>query len=911
MNHQAAKDLNERQILIVEDSSTQAEKLKFTLEKYNFDIMIAQNGIEALKMMENHHPALIISDIIMPEMDGYTLCRELKSREKSQDIPVILLTSLSNSEDVLEGLSCGADNFLTKPYNEEYLISHIERILASQKFGNIERVRVGVEIVFGGKKRFITADQQQMLTLLISTYEAAVQRNHELSQTQEELKVLNEQLEKIVDERTAELKKENSIRKQAELEVKKMNRVYVVLSNVNQTIVRVRDKQKLFDDICRIAHEDGKFKMAWIGLLDKETQKFIPVATSGDAKEYVKSVNIILTDKITGNGPIAKTIKTGNHNLANDIASDLSMAPWQETVMKLGCHSSASFPIKVFGEVIGAFVFYAEEKNFFDEGEVRLLDEMATDISFALEYIEKETERQKNEELLKLSELKYKALFDDDLTGNFVCDVDGNILLCNPALVKIMGFDTVEHLMEQNISSFYRNSKDRINFIAQLRKEKKIDQLEREFILRDGRIISVIENVVGKFDESGELVRIIGYLFDNTKRKQAEDALIIAKEKAEESDRLKSAFLANMSHEIRTPMNGILGFTELLKEPLISGQEQKNYIKIIEKSGERMLNIINDIISISKIESGEIELVLREMNIKKELGEICTFFKPEADEKKLQLSFETNLVNGECAVIADREKVYVVLSNLIKNALKFTEQGSVQFGCRYNNGILQFFVMDTGIGISKENQKFIFERFRQVSESLTRKYEGAGLGLSISKAYIENMGGKIWVESEIGKGSVFYFTIPYSPATNQKIKTKDSLSSSKQNKTIRKLKALIAEDDIDSSTYMKTILKNLSFQILLAKTGVEAVKICRENPDLDLILMDIRMPEMNGYEATSEIRKFNDKIIIIAQTAFALAGDREKALKAGCNQYITKPIRRELLLKLLKKCFNDTITDKD
>jgi PAS domain S-box-containing protein len=251
-----------------------------------------------------------------------------------------------------------------------------------------------------------------------------------------------------------------------------------------------------------------------------------------------------------------------------------------------------------------------------------------------------------------------------------------------------------------------------------------------------------------------------------TRRKNSEQELIKAKERAEESDQLKSAFLANMSHEIRTPMNGILGFAELLKEPGLTGEDQQKYIAVIEKSGARMLNIINDIISISKIESGQMEIFVSKTNINEQMEFLFSFFKPEVEQKAITIRLSEILPLEKCIILTDREKVYAILTNLIKNAVKFTRHGSIEFGCRLVEtdnypSLLEFFVKDTGTGISPDQKNLIFERFRQGSEFLNRNYEGAGLGLSISKAYVEMLGGEIRVESESGKGSLFSFTIPY------------------------------------------------------------------------------------------------------------------------------------------------------
>jgi signal transduction histidine kinase len=251
--------------------------------------------------------------------------------------------------------------------------------------------------------------------------------------------------------------------------------------------------------------------------------------------------------------------------------------------------------------------------------------------------------------------------------------------------------------------------------------------------------------------------------------------LYLAKEKAEESDRLKSAFLANMSHEIRTPMNGILGFAELLKEPGLSGEDQANYISMIEEGGERMLNIINNLMDISKLESGMTKISISETNVNKQMEYIHSFFLPEVEQKGMKLLVNSGLKDDEAVILTDREKIYAILTNLVKNSIKYSESGFIEIGCNIKdrrnqslqqgslagNAELEFYVKDTGIGIAQNRQIAVFERFIQADSSDKRAFQGAGLGLSISKGYAELLGGKMWMESEAGIGSVFYFTIPY------------------------------------------------------------------------------------------------------------------------------------------------------
>ncbi len=436
-------------------------------------------------------------------------------------------------------------------------------------------------------------------------------------------------------------------------------------------------------------------------------------------------------------------------------------------------------------------------------------------------------------------------------------------------------------------------------------------------ILRENKVFEVEEELNGRYYTTikfpvhmkGKPRFLAGFTIDITERKQSElllkeknDELLKAKEKAEESDRLKTAFLANMSHEIRTPMNGILGFADLLKKPQLSGDQQKEYISIIEKSGIRMLNIINDIIDISKIESGEIKVSITDTNINEQINHILNFFKPEVERKGLALNLKSSLPVNEAIIRTDREKVYAILTNLVKNAIKFTDEGFIEIGCAKKGEFVEFWIMDTGIGIPKNRHQAVFERFVQADVSDSRAFQGAGLGLAITKAFVEMLGGRIWFESEEQSGSTFYFNIPNAVSKNKII-----INENNQEKltisSVKKLKVLVAEDDDASDLFITILLKSINCDVLHTKTGAGAVDICRKNPDLDFILMDIKMPEMNGYEATKEIRRFNNDVVIIAQTAHALAGDKEKAIQAGCNYYLSKPLNQTLLIDLIQKHF--------
>ena len=280
--------------------------------------------------------------------------------------------------------------------------------------------------------------------------------------------------------------------------------------------------------------------------------------------------------------------------------------------------------------------------------------------------------------------------------------------------------------------------------------------------------------------------------------------------------------------------------------------------------------------------------------------------KPEAKQKGLLLSITKKLAATESIITTDREKVYAILTNLVKNAVKFTDSGFIEFGCSKKGNFIEFYIKDSGFGISESQKKIIFERFRRGNETITRTHEGSGLGLAISKAYVEILGGKIWVESEQGKGSTFYFTIPANTELKslEKVPAKSKSSSEKKEENqIKDLKVLIVEDDEISKLLITIAVKKFSKEILKVGTGFKAIEACRNNPDIDLVMMDINMPEMGGYEATQQIRKFNKDVVIIAQTANGMQSDRDEAIAAGCTDYVSKPVNIASLSALIHKYF--------
>lgn len=405
--------------------------------------------------------------------------------------------------------------------------------------------------------------------------------------------------------------------------------------------------------------------------------------------------------------------------------------------------------------------------------------------------------------------------------------------------------------------------------------------------------------------ENDELNKILAH--DQFEQNRLKDALERAKQRAEESDILKSNFLANMSHEIRTPMNGILGFVQLLKGEE-SEEKRDRYIDIVYHNGMMLVNLIDDIIDISKIDAGQLAINQAECNLDDLMFDVYTFFnevkfKQEKEHINIRL---LNLNDDESNILfTDGQRLRQVLVNLIGNALKFTDKGNVEFGYVnvHEENKIQFFVRDSGIGIPEDKRDIIFERFRQVQEGSTRKYGGTGIGLYISKNIINLLGGDIWFDSKIGEGTTFYFSLPYKERHFQDSGSfLFSTSETEYNWTGKSI--LIAEDVEVNFRYLSTILADTKANIVWAKNGREAIDKTFDGSNIDIVLMDIQMPLIDGYEATAEIRKTKPSLPIIAQTAYALPHDNIKCFEVGCNDYISKPINANLLKQKIDTLLN-------
>lgn len=503
-------------------------------------------------------------------------------------------------------------------------------------------------------------------------------------------------------------------------------------------------------------------------------------------------------------------------------------------------------------------------------------------------------------ETAEASELKIHTIINSVPDLVWLKDTDGVFMMCNKSFEEYFGKSkndiigrTDYDFVDKETADFFRK-RDRIALQA-----GKPTINEERVTYADGHeeFLETIKTPL--LGANKKVIGILGIGRKITDRKKTEADLIAAKNKAEESDRLKSTFLSNMSHEIRTPMNGIIGFADLLHKDDIEIEEQKKFVRIIQNSGTQLLRIIDDILEISRLETRQVKAIFENLFLNDMLREIHSIFQVNNQIKNIDFKLHLDLPDNKSFISTDRSKLSKVLSNLIENAFRYTKQGSIELGYVVENVEIVLYVKDTGIGIAKEKQKYIFERFRQGDVKLSQRSGGLGLGLSIAKENTELIGGKISVKSEPGKGTTFYVRIPFTQGHNDRQQVTEVLKPKINNKAV----VLVVEDDKINYIFLKTLLNLEPYNITVihAHDGKKALDVCIERNDISLVLMDIRMPKMDGYETTRQIKKIYKNLPVIAQTAYATNEEKKKAFESGCDDYIAKPIDPELLRVKLAK----------
>ena len=686
-------------------------------------------------------------------------------------------------------------------------------------------------------------------------------------------------------------------RKLKERKIEQLTKIYRVLSNVNQAIVRFRNSDDLFNEVCRVIVEDGKFKMAWIGLINETSGKLEIKSKYGSNTDYLKHIDFNINSDNNIVGPVVITLKSGKNSICNNIDLEYKIPDpvWRGLAIKNGFHSLATFAIRSLGKPSGVLAIYSGENDTFKYNEIQLFDELASNLNYALEFFEKE-------ELIR----KLSSGIQHSFISISITDLDGIIEFVNPKFTESSGY-SVEELIGKDIRKLrppgmwesedailWETLREKGEWSGELPIQKKNGEMYWEFA-----VMSPIKN------DKGEITHLLSVKEDITKRKQTEEELRIAKERAEEANRLKSNFLANMSHELRTPMTGILGFAELMNNELVE-PDLKEMAEMILKGGIRLTDTLNSILDLSSIEANKIEIKIQKKNIIDLINDSIRLFELSANQKGVFVKFLPDKDTPEAKI--DERLFIQVINNLINNAIKFTDEGEVKVLCgrqETDEGSYVFIkVKDTGIGILQKDIDKIFEPFRQVSEGLNRKYEGTGLGLTISKKFVELMGGKLTAESKISKGSIFTVLLPIE-------QEKPEMQKAEPNKVVETNKVfeiapniLHVEDDMLGRKVVKVLLKR-ECNVTSIEDGETALHMVKKEK-YDLVLMDINLRGISGIDTAKAIRTIPgyENTPIVAVTAYAMVGDKEEFIRNGCSHYLSKPFTKENLIKVIQEALD-------
>lgn len=496
----------------------------------------------------------------------------------------------------------------------------------------------------------------------------------------------------------------------------------------------------------------------------------------------------------------------------------------------------------------------------------------------------------------------YKMLVQSAEDGISFYDREWNMKFANPAFYSLIGYDKESYEATDPAFLIFPDDKDYPGKRLEELKTRGYHESELRLRHRDGHFVNLSTRSVTLKADDGTLLGAFTISRDISKLKQIQEEVVKANIEAETSSRLKSSFLANISHEIRTPLNSVVGFSNLLLSNNLPHGVKEEYIEHINHNSEKLLQIIGDIIDLSRLESSQIEITYEEASINDIVNEVIDEARQiiRRNEKPIILNVKNQFETNGDLIFTDRVWLKRVLNHLMDNAVKFTLDGSIEFSYYMENENLFFKIKDTGIGINKENLGRIFEQFRQEIDGHHRPFEGMGIGLTLAKEVIERMGGIIYVESEKGIGSEFSFSIPYRPASSTKSKIKALMKDESVGYINWSSKiCLLVDDNKDVLIYLNRILMDTGIVVLTARSGFEAVDIVKKNPEINVVLLDMQMPEMNGIEATKLIRDIRKDLPIIAQTAFIFEDDKDIILEAGCDACLIKPIRKDHLLTVM------------
>jgi len=879
-------------ILFIEDVITDAELIWNEIEKNKifFSKVLVDKKDKFLEYLKDFEPDLIISDYRLPQFDGMTAL--LLRNNLAPLIPFILVTGSVNEEVAVACMKAGADDYILKDNLSRLGLA----IVNSIKKSKLAKEKIAAEEELQKSEMRL---QKAQAIAHVGNWELDLSRKT-MWGSDEALRIygLNKEMHEIPYEivKKSPLPEYRAMLDEALDRLLKYNEPY----DIEFKIVRENDRaiRSVYSRAELLSEPEGD-QVKIVGVLQDITDRKRSDEALKESEEKFRSITensgdaIFITDQ---EGRYVYTNKAVTEMIGFTSGEMLS-----KTIIDLSPPHKKDDYSDIFKNIVSEGKGFSEIELLKRDGNFISVDVNAVLLADGRVYASCRdiTDRKRTEEELNQERRMLRTLIDNLPDPIYVKNKECRKVIANKADVENIGLKNESEVLGMTDIELFpgkigeRGFKDDKKVITT---GKPIFNLEEEFINEKGVKRWLQTTKIPLRDKDGNVSGLVGIGHDITERKAIFEELIRAKEKAEESDKLKTAFLHNISHEIRTPMNAIVGFSALLGEPEIDNATRKSYIETIMQSSNHLLSIITDIVDISNIEANLIKTYKNEVSVNIILRSLCNQFIPKAVEKKIIIICETGLSDSDALVLTDKTKLTQILSNLLSNALKFTDKGQIKIWYRLKENYLEFGVSDTGIGISPEHHEKIFDRFYQVQNAMERLYEGTGLGLAISKAYIEQLGGKIWLTSEPGKGTSFYFTIPYEKQVIATLLVNERKTPDNYVFPVKKV-ILVAEDVESNFKLIRYFLSGSNAEVLHAYNGKEAVEKCLSTENIDLILMDIKMPVMDGYTAAKLIREKNILIPIIAQTAYA--DDQEKAIECGCSGFISKPFDKKGLFKVI------------
>jgi PAS domain S-box-containing protein len=903
------KKNNEFMILVVDDDPDMLRITERLLKEQNYTIRTAVDGQTCLQSIRQHKPDLLLLDVMLPDMSGIDICKTIKKDPQLSSIFVFLLSGMkTQSENISEGLETGADGYLIKPLQKREFLARIDaafRIIRAEK--TLREAEEKYRSLLEGSILGILAFDIDTHRCSFSNPAACKLFGYD----EEEICRLNlpdfhpkDLIEEVINEFKSQWRGEKSISNELPC-LRKDGTIFYADIAGHSTVINGRN--------CNIGFimDVTERRQAEESLL--QTRLFLDsIIEHSPNSMWISDEHgtlIRLNQACRDHLHLKDDEVLGKYNIFKDnLLEEQGFIPMVKNVFEKGV--AAHFTIQYDTSAVNNLELEQTLKVFLDVHISPIVNSHGKVTNAIIQHIDI-TERKHVEEELARQKNFFEQMFMQSSVSTQILDREGWCERINPKLSEIFGVEP--HNIEGRVYNIFQDEA--------IKQGAVIPHLERAFhegkaaeweILFDIGVAADSQDIEVKdkkkvwyhnwaypiFDKNGNISHVIIQHHNITERKQMISTLEEALVKAEAGNRLKKAFMNNISHEIRTPLNGILGFSSLMTQPDSTEEEKEQFYSLIQTSSHRLLNTVTSFMDISLIASGTMEVKRKSIDLHRMLHQFCDQFQPLCATKNIELHLQISDKTQRVTFHSDEELLRKILSHILDNAVKFTHQGRITFGYVLKSGSYEFYVKDTGIGIGQESLSVIFESFIQEELSPTRGYEGSGLGLSIAHGLIRLLGGEMRVESEKGIGSTFFFTIPHEGMKETFVKPESEKTAVP---VLEKPVILIAEDDESNRFYLEKILTKRNVKVLSATDGIEAMEQCRAHPEISLVLMDLKMPVMDGFEATHEIKIFRKDLPIIALTAFAMSGDKKRALEAGCNDYLSKPVTRAVLFDKLKK----------